>query len=66
MLEGFDDRWSSWTSDARRDYTNLPAGEYVFRVRARNTYEQESEPASFTFKVIRAFNSSLGVPYHSS
>ncbi|MGD8415173.1 MAG: triple tyrosine motif-containing protein, partial [Candidatus Latescibacterota bacterium] len=41
MLEGFDERWSSWTPDVRRDYTNLPAGEYVFRVRARNTYEQE-------------------------
>lgn len=36
MLEGFDKRWNYVESDRRATYTNLPAGEYVFRVKATN------------------------------
>jgi signal transduction histidine kinase/ligand-binding sensor domain-containing protein len=36
-LEGFDSEWSAVTSKHETKYTNLPPGEYVFRVRACNS-----------------------------
>ena len=52
FLEGFDEGWSRWTTEAKKDYTNLPEGEYVFRVRARNVYGQESSEAAYAFTIL--------------
>ena len=52
MLEGFDTHWSPWTRETRRNYTNLPSGEYVFRVKALNIYEHESTEALFSFRIL--------------
>ncbi len=52
FLEGFDADWSKWGVDAKKDYTNLPEGEYVFRVRARNVYGQHSPEATFAFTIL--------------
>ncbi len=41
MLEGFDDEWSPWGYNQEKEYTNLPAGHYSFRVKAKNIYEEE-------------------------
>ncbi|MEM1190298.1 MAG: two-component regulator propeller domain-containing protein [Pseudomonadota bacterium] len=35
-LEGFDDEWSETSEFRRATYTNLPAGDYTFRVQAAN------------------------------
>ncbi len=37
MLEGFDESWIEETNVRRVTYTNLDAGEYTFRVRAKNS-----------------------------
>ena len=50
-LSGFDDEWSAWTDEARKDYTNLGVGDYTFRVRALTVYGAESDEASFTFTI---------------
>jgi len=50
-LEGFDQSWSSWSQETRRNYTNLPAGKYRFRVQARNIYGQESQQAVYAFTI---------------
>lgn len=51
-LEGFDDNWSAWTDETRRDYTNLPPGEFRFRVRARNLFQQPSSEAVYSFTIL--------------
>jgi diguanylate cyclase (GGDEF)-like protein len=51
-LEGLDDDWSPWSREAYRDYTNLPEGDYRFRVRARNVYGQVGREATFAFRVL--------------
>jgi len=51
-LEGFDEDWSEWSSEAKKEYTNLPEGPYVFRVKARNLYGQESLEHRFAFRVL--------------
>ena len=52
FLEGFDRGWSRWSTDTKKDYTNLPEGDYVFRVRARNVYGHTSREAVFAFTVL--------------
>jgi serine phosphatase RsbU (regulator of sigma subunit) len=50
-LEGYENAWSDWTVSNFRGYTNLDAGEYTFRVKARNIYGSQSEEAAFAFRV---------------
>ncbi|WEN14756.1 diguanylate cyclase [Rhodanobacter sp. AS-Z3] len=52
MLEGMDDGWSEWTAESYRDYTNLPEGEYRFRVRARDAHGKLGGEGSFAFQVL--------------
>lgn len=51
MLEGFDKDWSDWTSQHKKEYTNLVEGKYRFRVRARNIFDHQSSEAEFAFTV---------------
>ena len=50
-LEGLNSTWSDWTSQTVREYINLPAANYTFRVRARNVYGEISEEASVFFNI---------------
>ncbi len=50
-LEGFDEDWSVWSEDTRRNYTNLPAGKYHFRVQARNIFQHKSQEAVYAFSI---------------
>ena len=52
FLEGFDRGWSAWSKAIEKDYTNLPEGEYRFRVRAKNVYQHESHEAVYAFKIL--------------
>lgn len=51
QLSGFDKQWSPWSSETKKDYTNLPEGEYMFRVRSKNIYGHIGSVASYHFKV---------------
>lgn len=51
-LQGLDQGWSPWSGEAYRDYTNIPAGEYRFRVRARNVYGTVGKEAQFRFRIL--------------
>ncbi|AXE21879.1 hypothetical protein DR864_28875 (plasmid) [Runella rosea] len=50
-LENFDKVWSDWTTQSQKEYTNLPPGNYKFRVRARNIYGKQSEEAIVEFSI---------------
>ncbi|NBB92851.1 MAG: response regulator [Gammaproteobacteria bacterium] len=50
-LDGLEDGWSRWSDETRRDYTNLPGGDYAFRVQARNAAGSVSESEPLTFSV---------------
>lgn len=51
-LEGFDKDWSEWSKKTEKDYTNLPAGNYNFQVKARNNLHNESAVSSYSFVVL--------------
>ena len=50
FLEGPDKGWSSWSSDNYKEYTNLPEGDYIFKVRSKNIYGDLSNEANYQFK----------------
>ncbi len=52
MLDGFDTEWSGWSKTAEKDYTNLPEGDYVFRVQAQNMYHGDIGEAMFEFEIL--------------
>ncbi|MCP5105517.1 MAG: response regulator, partial [bacterium] len=52
FLEGYENGWSQWNSETRKDYTNLDSGRYTFRVRAGNVYHHEGGEAVFKFRVL--------------
>ena len=55
-LEGFDDQWSPVTQQRRATYSNIPPGEYTFRVRAANSDGRWSrEAATYHFAIERPF-----------
>lgn len=51
-LEGYDSKWSEWEHKYYQDYTNLPEGNYSFRVKAGNIYGTESITAEYSFTVL--------------
>lgn len=52
-LEGYDNDWSTWTADQKKEYTNLSSGSYKFIVKARNVFDTESPIASYSFYIKR-------------
>jgi signal transduction histidine kinase/DNA-binding response OmpR family regulator len=52
LLEGYDEKWSEWTNETKRDYTNLDSGTYAFQVRAKNVYGELNREAVFKFKIL--------------
>lgn len=51
-LDGYEDKWSQWSKENQKDYTNLYEGDYCFYVRGKDIYNQVSEKAQFNFKVL--------------
>lgn len=52
FLEGFHDHWSAWSGESFVDFTNLPEGNYVFRVRGKDVYGSAGEDAVLAFTVL--------------
>lgn len=52
ILKGHDDKWSEWTNKTTKDYSNLPAGNYSFTVRAKNNFGNQSQLATYSIKIM--------------
>ncbi|MFI5164166.1 MAG: two-component regulator propeller domain-containing protein, partial [Bacteroidia bacterium] len=51
-LEGFNREWSNWKPETKAVYTNLPEGKYLFHVRARNIFNQDSTEGTYEFTIL--------------
>ncbi len=51
-LEGYDKKWSDWSSQSKKEYTNLNEGGYIFKVKSRNIYGNEGTEATFAFTIL--------------
>jgi hypothetical protein len=55
-LEGFDKTWSPVTTEDLAAYSNLPPGNYVFKIKASNNEGiWNAQPYSFSFRIERPF-----------
>lgn len=50
-LEGFDKGWSEYSKKTEKDYTNLPHGDFIFKVKARKNFGVESEAAIYKISI---------------
>ena len=51
-LIGSTDKWSNWTNESKKSYTNLSPRNYRFEIRARNIYGSISNINSYEFSVL--------------
>ncbi|MGB5436793.1 MAG: histidine kinase dimerization/phospho-acceptor domain-containing protein, partial [Maribacter sp.] len=52
QLNGFDKAWSTWTLETKKDYTNLPEGNYNFIVRSKNIYDHLGFEDNYSFIIL--------------
>jgi len=52
ILEGFDEDWSAWSTETTKEYTNLPPGNYTFKVKSLNILGTESSMDSYVFEIL--------------
>jgi serine phosphatase RsbU (regulator of sigma subunit) len=52
FLEGYDKKWSDWSVQNIKEYTNLNEGTYILRVRSKNIYGNEGTEGSFKFTIL--------------
>ncbi|OQP62876.1 hypothetical protein A3860_26560 [Niastella vici] len=52
FLKGLDEDWCAWTHKSEREFTNLPPGHYIFQVKSRSNFDNESAIASFSFTIL--------------
>jgi signal transduction histidine kinase/ligand-binding sensor domain-containing protein len=52
FLENYDKGWSEWSPLTRKEYSGLPFGRYIFRVRAKDVYNNVSREAVFAFTIL--------------
>lgn len=52
MIENFDKTWSHWSTETNATYTNIPEGNYVFKVKAQNIYNNISDITCYEFSVL--------------
>lgn len=52
ILEGLDEGWSDWTTQNNKEYNFLHEGDYTFKVRAKNIYNQISKEDQFSFVIL--------------
>lgn len=56
QLEGYDEDWSPWSERTHKEYTNLPGGDYTFRIKAKNLFGKEASSSGLKFH--------LNTPWH--
>lgn len=52
FLEGYSRRWSEWSTQSQKEFTNMPPGDYKLEVRALVNNERISPSGSFAFSVL--------------
>ncbi|WP_264566586.1 triple tyrosine motif-containing protein [Flavobacterium sp. N3904] len=51
QLEGFDENWSPWSNSTIKEYTNLKEGNYIMKVKVKNSSGIESDISTVNFRI---------------
>ncbi len=52
ILDGFDSKWSSYSTVNTKEYSNIPPGKYTFKVKAKNRFNLSMVHTAYTFRVL--------------
>jgi serine phosphatase RsbU (regulator of sigma subunit) len=52
MLLNSQEKWSEWSDETKKEFTNLWEGKYTFQVKAKNLYGLESNVATYSFEIL--------------
>jgi adenylate cyclase len=52
FLEGFDKEWSGWRRVSFKEYTNLPTGKFIFKIRYKSSGNRGGEITLLTLKIL--------------
>ncbi|MEB2778138.1 response regulator [Algoriphagus sp. D3-2-R+10] len=52
FLRGFDEKWSEWSNETKKEYTNVHEGDYQFMVRSRDNYGEIGDYDTFDFTIL--------------
>lgn len=52
ILENFDKNWSEYNTQNVKEYTALPKGDYIFRVRAKDSQTSETSETYYSFTIL--------------
>lgn len=55
MLEGYDKSWSDYSNENKKEYNQLPRGNYIFRVKARSMLETGTVSCIYEFSIAPAW-----------
>lgn len=59
LLEGYSKSWSAWSGSSQKDFTNLPYGNYTFKVRAIVNDGTISAISEFKFEILPPFYATI-------
>lgn len=51
-LEGLDNKWSDWSDFSTKEYTNLFEGNYIFKIKVRNSHSVVSSESKVGFSIL--------------
>ncbi|MBN2519131.1 MAG: hypothetical protein JXB17_01385, partial [Bacteroidales bacterium] len=51
-LEGFDEKWSDWKTENVKEYSNLHEEDYIFKVKAKDPFNNETAETGFKFVIL--------------
>ncbi len=53
-------KWSDWSTDYKKEFSNLREGTYVFHLRARNQFMKQTREISFSFRIYPPWYRTIG------
>ncbi len=53
LLEGFQEQWSEWSAKSTVNFKNLPAGDYVFKVKSKIANTSPENVAVYKFTILK-------------
>jgi DNA-binding CsgD family transcriptional regulator len=53
LLDGFQNKWSTWSSKSTINFKNLPSGDYTFKVRAKFANSNLENTVVYTFTILK-------------
>jgi len=52
FLENYDEKWSNYSLSGRKEYSKIPPGNYIFKVKARNLTSLKVETLEYAFTIL--------------